>query len=325
MADRADSTPEVQGQTILERYERLYAAGDMSLSRNYSDKFPFLEHLLKPEVVKGSVLDFGCGPGRLSLMLARWAREVEGVDFSEPGIETARDLARITGSENVRFSVGDLDSGDWLERRFDVIVVAGTLEHLADPPAAIATWRDRLGPGGLLCVQTPSFDNFRGDVYTTLLKLVGLPMSLTDVWQVNHRDVESWAREAGMRVDRVAGGHYDFAFLGRVREDFEQRVRAAARDKGVGEDWDFEAFFDWLDRRAADNRLLLEHFEALGALRPVPPSRPLRCERPAGMADDLWERIELYLTYSGWRERWYADTPPLCFLGGSAAYFLRVA
>ena len=65
---------------IRERYRKLYSAGHLSLSKNYSDKFPLLEHVLKDAVRGRSVLDFGCGPGRLALMLARHAREVHGVD-----------------------------------------------------------------------------------------------------------------------------------------------------------------------------------------------------------------------------------------------------
>ncbi|MFZ1057707.1 MAG: class I SAM-dependent methyltransferase, partial [Candidatus Rokuibacteriota bacterium] len=56
---------------IRERYRKLYSAGHLSLSKNYSDKFPLLEHVLKDAVRGRSVLDFGCGPGRLALMLAR--------------------------------------------------------------------------------------------------------------------------------------------------------------------------------------------------------------------------------------------------------------
>jgi len=34
-------------QRLEERYQALYRSGEMSLSKNYSDKFPLLEHCLR--------------------------------------------------------------------------------------------------------------------------------------------------------------------------------------------------------------------------------------------------------------------------------------
>jgi 2-polyprenyl-3-methyl-5-hydroxy-6-metoxy-1,4-benzoquinol methylase len=323
MSDAIKSSPAVQGKTILERYEDLHTGGEMSLSRTYADKFPFLEHLLKEKVRGRAVLDFGCGPGRLSLMLARFANTVHGIDFSAPGIEMANLLAAITSTENVRFTVGDLDAVRGGDKRYDVIVVAGTIEHFADPLAAIRAWDRVLLPGGLLVVECPGFNNLRGDIYNTLGKLIGLPMSLTDVWQVHHTDVEDWARELGMKLERVAGGHYDLGFLDRALDDLRTRAPKAAQDARLGEDWDWDAFFAWVERRIQDNRLFVWELRDAGILREVPESEPLRAERPDGMDELTWNRIYEYLTYSGWRERLYTETEPFCFYGASAVYFLR--
>ena len=313
----------MEGQTILSRYEELYGAGEMSLSRNYADKFPLLDHLLKTQVAGATVLDFGCGPGRLSLMLGRHAREVHGIDFAEPGIALGNLLSRATGSDNVKFFVGDLDFVGEAGHHYDVVVVAGTLEHLVDPMEALRTLSLALKPGGLLVVQTPSFSNFRGDTYNTLGLLVGLPMSLTDVRQVRHDHVAQWASTLGLGLEKVVGGHYDLGFLDRVEEDLQQRVRAAARDRGVGEDWDFDAYFEWVGQRIEDNRLLVNYLKSAGILRPVPPADPLTAERPHNVSDQLWGEMHQYLTYAGWRERYYCEVQPFNYYGASAVYFLR--
>ena len=323
MSDGVRSAPRVQGKTILERYEELYASGEMSLSKTYADKFPLLEHLLREEVAGGSVLDFGCGPGRLSLMLARFADRVHGVDFSAPGIGIADLLAEITSTENVRFTVADLDAVAGSDERYDVVVAAGTIEHLPDPLDALRVWQRVLVPGGLLAIQTPSFDNFRGDVYNTLGGLLGLPMSLTDVRQVRNADAEGWAGELDMDLERVVGGHYDLGFLDRAAEDLRTRAPKAARDAALGDGWDWEAFFAWMERRVEDNRLLIRHLRDTGVLRELPECEPLRAERPEGMDGETWAVLHEYLTYSGWRERLHTDTAPFCFYGASAVYLLR--
>jgi SAM-dependent methyltransferase len=311
------------GRDVRAVYDELYGSGEMSLSRNYSDKFPLLEHLLAPEVRDRTVLDFGCGPGRLALMLARHARHVHGVDYSAPGVEMAALLARAASADNATFACGDLEAVLADSRRWDVIVLAGVLEHLDQPRQQLGALAGRLTPGGLLCLQTPSFANFRGDVYNTLGTLLGLPMSLTDLWQVTPPVMRSIAGDIGLHLERVVGGHYRFAFLDRVLEDFRQRVPAAARDAGQGGGWQWERFFDWVGQRAAQNEELVQAWAAQGALKPVPRPRPLPATRPAGLDDALWSALQTYLTYDGWREPWYSDLAPVCHYGASAVYLLR--
>lgn len=304
-------------------YDALYGSGEMSLSRNYSDKFPLLEHLLAPEARGRTVLDVGCGPGRLSLMLARHAADVHGIDYSAEGIRMASLLARVTGTANVRFSYGDLDTIRAEACAYDVIVLAGVLEHLEQPLAQLRGLAASLAPSGLLCLQTPSFANFRGDVYNTLGTLLGLPMSLTDLWQVTPRAVTEIAAATGLTLEKVVGGHYHLGFLDRIVEDFRQRVPAAARDAGQGAGWDWDRFFTWLGARVEQNRALLEAWVARGELRPVPRPAPLRAVRPDGLDDDVWAALAAYVGYDGWREPYYCDIAPLCYFGASAVYFLR--
>lgn len=306
-------------------YDELYGSGEMSLSRNYSDKFPLLEHVLAPEVRDRTVLDFGCGPGRLSLMLARHARQVHGVDYAAPGVEMATLLARVASVDNATFACGDLQAVLAEDRRWDVIVLAGVLEHLEQPREQLGALARRLTPGGLLCLQTPSFANFRGDVYNTLGTLLALPMSLTDLWQVTPRTMREIAAAIGLHLERVVGGHYRFAFLERVLEDFRHRVPAASRDAGQGKEWQWDRFFGWIAERVEQNQDLIDAWVAQGALKPVPAPRPLPAARPAGLDDKLWSALETYLTYDGWREPWYSDVPPVCHYGASAVYLLRQA
>ncbi|HBH04891.1 MAG: hypothetical protein A2X36_05065 [Elusimicrobia bacterium GWA2_69_24] len=317
------SEAHISARTIRERYETLYGAGHLSLSKNYSDKFPLLEHVLRDEVRGRTVLDFGCGPGRLALMLARSARAVHGVDYAGEGIELAALLARATGTSNATFEAGDLGSVRAPAGAYDVVVLAGVLEHLEQPMEQLAALAALVAPGGLLCVQSPSFANFRGDVYNTLGALLGLPMSLTDLWQVTPGIMASAAPALGVRLERVVGGHYRLGFLDRALEDFRQRVPAAARDAGQGAGWHWDRFFAWIEERVAQNRVLVDAWVAQGWLKPVPVSPPLAVRRPAGLDDDVWRPLEQYLTHDGWREPWYADAPPLCYHGASAVYLYR--
>jgi cyclopropane fatty-acyl-phospholipid synthase-like methyltransferase len=315
----------ISAASIREQYQALYGQGQLSLSKNYSDKFPLLEHLLADESRGRDVLDFGCGPGRLSLMLARHARTVHGVDYAGEGIELAATLAQASATENVTFEEGDLDRVLASGRRYHVIVLAGVVEHLERPVEQLGALAALLHPGGVLCVQCPSFQNFRGDVYNTLGNLLALPMTLTDIWQVTPAFMQAAAPKMGVTLEKIAGGHYRFAFLERVLEDFRQRVPNAARDAKLGSDWQWDRFFQWIAERVEQNRLLVDGWVAAGMLKRVPPSAPLRAVRPQGVDDATWKPLEQYLTYDGWREPWYADQAPVSHMGASAIYFFRRA
>jgi 23S rRNA (uracil1939-C5)-methyltransferase len=99
------------------------------------------------------VLDLFCGLGNFSLPLARHSGSVVGVD-SDPGlIRRAQTNASRNSVSNVTFEVGDLYqdpvSGDWLERRFDRV--------LLDPPrtgaAQVLQHLPKLGPRRIVYVS----------------------------------------------------------------------------------------------------------------------------------------------------------------------------
>jgi SAM-dependent methyltransferase len=104
-----------------------------------------------------SVLDAGCGTGRVAIELARRGIEVVGVDLDPDLLEQARTKApELTW---VHADLADLDLG----RTFDVVVLAGNVLGFVEParrPAAVAGAAAHVGPGGRLvsgCQLRPSW------------------------------------------------------------------------------------------------------------------------------------------------------------------------
>ena len=79
-----------------------------------------------------SVLDAGCGTGRVAIELARHGIDVVGVDLDESMLDTARRLG--PGVEWLGVDLAALDLG----RTFDVVVMAGNV-LLFTPPGTHAT------------------------------------------------------------------------------------------------------------------------------------------------------------------------------------------
>ncbi len=109
-------------------------------------------HLL-PRLQPGMrVLDFGCGPGTISLGLAKAIEpgELHGIDIAESQIETARAAAAAGGHENATFHVGDVTDMPHESDSFDVAHCHTVLSHVPDTPAVLAEVKRVLKPEGII-------------------------------------------------------------------------------------------------------------------------------------------------------------------------------
>lgn len=90
-----------------------------------------------------SVLDVGCGPGRVGeAVLEAGAASYLGVDFSPRMLELAR--ARLADVESVQFIESDFFDLD-LPERFDVVLALGLFDYLDDPERAASWMREHCG------------------------------------------------------------------------------------------------------------------------------------------------------------------------------------
>jgi len=97
------------------------------------------------------VLEVGCGPGRLSIRLARQhGLEVTGLDLDPAMIERAQANADRPGDGEARrpsFLVGDVASLAFPDGSFDLVVSTLSMHHWADPTAGLAEIGRVLRPG----------------------------------------------------------------------------------------------------------------------------------------------------------------------------------
>jgi SAM-dependent methyltransferase len=101
---------------------------------------------------RARVLEVGCGPGHLSLRLARrHGLEVTGLDLDPAMIARARANADRLGDGEARrpvFLVGDVASLAFPDGSFDRVVSTLSMHHWADPAAGLAEIGRVLRPGG---------------------------------------------------------------------------------------------------------------------------------------------------------------------------------
>ncbi|HET7486464.1 MAG TPA: class I SAM-dependent methyltransferase [Acidimicrobiales bacterium] len=99
----------------------------------------------------GSVLDAGCGTGRVAAELARRGFQVVGADLDERMLEGARAKAPELDWRRLDLAAPGLAAA--LGRRFDAVVAAGNVMIFLEPgteAAVVANLAGALAPGGVL-------------------------------------------------------------------------------------------------------------------------------------------------------------------------------
>ena len=117
-------------------------------------ELPFwdLAALVEPSGDRPTLVDLGCGDGRLTDALAMQldARRAVGVDSSAAMLERAAAHSR----DGLEFVTGDLAT--WSGHDVDVVFSNAALHWVPDHASVLERWRDALRPRGQLAVQMPA-------------------------------------------------------------------------------------------------------------------------------------------------------------------------
>ena len=117
-----------------------YARGDL-----------FVELAQQAFATNGHVLDYGCGPGRLSLLLANEGFRILGVDTSPGMIAEANSLDRR--GLPVKFTAIETADEALAAATYDGIVCSSVIEYVADADALLNGFRRSLRDSGALIIS----------------------------------------------------------------------------------------------------------------------------------------------------------------------------
>lgn len=102
-----------------------------------------------------SVLDAGCGPGLLTIPIARAVGpqgSVVALDVQEGMIQRARAAAAQAAMSNITFLIAGLGEGKLPTASFDRALLVTVLGEIPDRPAALREIYSSLKPGGFLSI-----------------------------------------------------------------------------------------------------------------------------------------------------------------------------
>ncbi len=156
-------------------------------SRTVADSLAYGLHLLTPGT---RVLDLGCGPGTITVDIARLVvpARVTGVDRSAEVIEQARSYAREQAVMNLDFAAMDAYHLDLPDGVFDVSHAHQVFQHLSDPVAVLREMARVTRPGGTLAIRDGDYSGF--------------------AWYPAYDELEQW-RSLYLAAARANGGEPD--------------------------------------------------------------------------------------------------------------------
>ncbi|WP_454295490.1 methyltransferase domain-containing protein [Salana multivorans] len=137
------------------------------------------------------VLDVGCGPGTITVDLARRVSpggRAVGIDTSYEVLMKASELAAVSGIDNVIFEPADVMALPFASNSFDIVHAHQVLQHLQDPVGALREMVRVLRSGGVLAVRDADYGAM--------------------AWFPELAGLEEW-RQLYDRVARASGGQPD--------------------------------------------------------------------------------------------------------------------
>ncbi len=97
------------------------------------------------------VLDIGCGNGRHALRIARFAREVVGIDISKKSIDLANQIAREMGINNFTGLAGNY-SDPIRNKYFDYALMVNVIHHIDDIGVVLRSAKASLKESGQIII-----------------------------------------------------------------------------------------------------------------------------------------------------------------------------
>ncbi|MBV8984667.1 MAG: methyltransferase domain-containing protein [Acidimicrobiia bacterium] len=189
------------------------------------------------------LLDLGCGPGTITVDLARRTApgKTVGLDSAAAVIDEARVAA---GDAPVEFRVADLMHTGFPDNSFDVVHAHQVLQHLSDPVGALREMGRVCRRGGVVAVRDVDYEAmtwFPGDpMLTTWLDLYRRVHRANGSEPDAGRHLLDWARQAGFADITPSASvwcfanHEDRQWWGSLWADRMQRSGVADRALALG-------------------------------------------------------------------------------------------
>ncbi len=236
-------------------------------------------------MIRGRVLDAGCGGGGMPLSLAEEAAAVVGIDPAERFQDAGVRLARERGVRHLHFALADGMALPFPDRTFDLVLSHAVIEHVSDADLYLRECARVLARAGRVYLSTAPYLSFAGAHLPRLR--VPVPLHLLAGRRVAFATFRFLARHAAWTLKEPA---HENSFIGAARrgevkhDDLLEKVRVGRLRRQIA---------------SAGLRIVREELHVTSTVRrlPAPIARWLRDN--ALTQDALISNIEYVLASAG--------------------------
>jgi ubiquinone/menaquinone biosynthesis C-methylase UbiE len=156
-------------------------------------------------------LDAGCGPGRLTIELARRRYRVHALDAASGMLTIARSNLMDAPHDAISFHQASIDALPFRNESFDLICSAGVIEYLPRYDLVVREFWRALKPGGIMLLPTTNLlapAHWYRPILQPLLRLPGLAKRFgvnPRAFRVRHHYIPKFRRrlnEVGFEIER---------------------------------------------------------------------------------------------------------------------------
>src|SRR6266700_1934961 len=110
-----------------------------------------------------NLLELGCGGSKLlPYFSTEFGFKISGIDYSESGCETAREMCRINNCQVDIVCCDFFAAPLEMKGQFDAVVSFGVVEHFTDTARALDGFKSFLKPGGRMITTLPNLGGIPG-------------------------------------------------------------------------------------------------------------------------------------------------------------------
>ena len=131
-----------------------YAHNNVLIDYLFWERMRVAFEYVKNNINNKKVLDFGCGSGVLSYLLAKNGYEVTSSDIEFSPLKLVKE--KIDFPPNISFLEGDIITKDLPDNSFDIIFAMDVLEHIDNLSDYIRLFKRLLVPNGIIIVSGPT-------------------------------------------------------------------------------------------------------------------------------------------------------------------------
>lgn len=178
-------------------------------ARSVQNESPYLLPYLKPGM---KILDVGCGPGTITVSVAKLVGDgqVTGLETNPNIVDRANAIAEREKVSNVKFAIGDATALPFADNTFDLAYTHQVLLHISKPVECLCEMRRVVKPGGLVCAREGEMEGWI--FYPESPKLLDWCAMVAEVikssggLKATGRNLHVYAREAGFKSEHIKRG-----------------------------------------------------------------------------------------------------------------------